>query len=284
MGGVGCLADSLWRGALAWRDVRIIGTVVGDGLQLLRELDRGVSSRVYLASDGKQVKALKLFKSDHAARAERELTIGSRLDHPHLNPVDSAVTVAGSPGVLMPYVPGERLSAWLLRGQPLALVLDAMARVADALAYLHGMGIVHRDVKPENVLVDKYGRAMLLDFDLSARIGADEPAVVAGTIAYLSPEQARAEPPTPAADLYGFGAMLYQALTGQVPFTGSVTEVLRAHAALVPALASTLRPELSVFDDLLASLLAKDPRLRPVDAASVASILGDAAEAAASQV
>src|SRR5690606_34674882 len=99
VGGVGCLADSLWRVALAWRDVRIIGTVVGDGLQLLRELDRGVSSRVYLASDGKQVKALKLFKSDHAARAERELIIGSRLDHPHLNPVDSAVTVAGSPGV-----------------------------------------------------------------------------------------------------------------------------------------------------------------------------------------
>src|SRR5690606_31307722 len=158
-----------------------------------------------------------------------------------------------------------------------------MARVADALAYLHGMGIVHRDVKPENVLVDKYGRAMLLDFDLSARIGADEPAVVAGTIAYLSPEQARAEPPTPAADLYGFGAVLDQALTGEVPVTGRVTEVLRAHAALVPALASTLRPELSGFVGLFASLLAKDPRLRPVDAASVAPILGDAAEAAASQ-
>lgn len=270
--------------ALALLDVRIIGTVVGDGLQVLRELDRGVSSRVYLASDGKVVKALKLFKRDHASRAERELAIGSQLDHPHLNPVDSAVTVEESPGVVMPFVPGERLIGWVQHGPPLSLVLVAMAGVADALAYLHDLGIVHRDVKPENVLVDKNGRAMLLDFDLSARAYANEPAVVAGTIAYLSPEQARAEPAAPGADLYGFGAMLYQALTGQVPFTGSVAEVLRAHAAEVPQRASTIRPELQVFDGLLDSLLAKDPRDRPADAATVADILRDAAAAAARQV
>ena len=278
------MADSHRQVALPLPHVRIIGTVVGDGLQVLRELDRGVSSRVYLASDGKVVKALKLFKKDHAARAERELAIGSHLDHPHLNPVDNALTVEGAPGVIMPFVPGERLSGWLLRGQPLPQVLTAMAGVAAALAYLHDLGIVHRDVKPENVLVDKNGRAMLLDFDLSARIGAKEPAVVAGTIAYLSPEQARAEPPAPGADLYGFGAMLYQALTGQVPFTGSVSEVLRAHAVDVPLRASAIRPTLQAFDGLLTSLLAKDPRHRPAAAAAVADILRDAAEVAASQV
>lgn len=265
-------------------DVRIIGTVVGDGLQVLRELDRGVSSRVYLASDGAVVKALKLFRAEHASRAERELAIGALFDHPHLNPVDSAVTVEGAPGVVMPFVPGERLIAWVQRGQPLHLILLALAGVADALAYMHDLGIVHRDVKPENVLVDKNGHARLLDFDLSARSGADEPPVVAGTIAYLSPEQARAEAPAPSADLYGFGAMLYQALTGQVPFTGTVAEVLRAHALEVPPAASALRPEAAVFDDLLASLLAKDPRERPADAAAVATTLRAEAESAASQV
>jgi serine/threonine protein kinase len=243
-----------------------------------------VSSRVYLASDGAVVKALKLFRQDHVARAERELAIGSQLDHPHLNPVDSAVSVDDSPGVIMPYVPGARLSSWAQSGQPLSLVLLALAGVADALAYLHDLGVVHRDVKPENVLVDKLGHARLLDFDLSARIGADEPPVVAGTIAYLSPEQARAAAPAPSADLYGFGAMLYQALTGQVPFTGTVAEVLQAHATEIPEQASAIRSELAPFDPLLASLLAKDPRKRPADAAAVAQTLRAEAEAAASQV
>ncbi|HET8985939.1 MAG TPA: serine/threonine-protein kinase [Trueperaceae bacterium] len=264
--------------------MRIIGTVVGDGLQVLRELDRGVSSRVYLASDGAVVKALKLFKKDHLARAERELAIGSQLDHPHLNPVDSAVTVDGAPGVVMPFVPGARLTSWVRSGQPLPLVLRALSGVADALAYLHDLGIVHRDVKPENVLVDKNGHSRLLDFDLCARIGADEPPVVAGTIAYLSPEQARAQTPAPSGDLYGFGVMLYQSLTGQVPFTGTVAEVLQAHATETPLRASAIRPDLAAFDALLASLLAKDPRQRPADAASVAATLRAEAEAAASQV
>lgn len=262
----------------------IIGSVVADGLQVLRELDRGVSSRVYLASDGAVVKALKLFRPEHTARAARELAIGSRLEHPHLNPVDAAVTVGEAPGVIMPLVHGARLSDWVARGQRQGAVLAALAGVADALAYLHDAGIVHRDVKPENVLVDRTGHAMLLDFDLAARMGEQEPLAIAGTIAYLSPEQARAEPPLPASDLYGFGAMLYQTLTGQVPFTGSVAEVLRAHAAEEPPRPSTLRPGLGALDALLLGLLAKDPDRRPADAASVAAALRAEADADAGQV
>lgn len=264
--------------------VGIIGTIVGDGLQVLRELDRGVSSRVYLVSDGSIVKALKLFRKAHAARAEREIAIGSTLDHPHLNPVDGAVTVDGAPGVIMPFVAGVRLTEWVQRGQSPSDTLTTLAGVADALGYLHAAGIVHRDVKPENVLVDRHGHARLLDFDLSARVGADEPAVVAGTIAYLSPEQARAERPTPGADLYGLGAMLYQAVTGQVPFTGTVEEVLRAHATEAPPRPSEIRRDAAPLDELLLALLAKDPAARPRSADAVAASLRAQAETAAGQV
>lgn len=244
---------------------------------MLRELDRGVSSRVYLASDGKRLAALKLFEPRNAARARRELAIGHGLEHPNLNPVTEAVEVDGRPGVLMPLVRGIRLTAWVAGGPSLERKLRAFAGVADALAHLHGQGIVHRDVKPENILVDKDDHVMLLDFDLAARVGERSPAAVAGTIAYLSPEQARAEPATPASDLYGFGALLYQALSGQVPFTGSVAEVLEAHAQQAPVRPSQLRAELRPFDELLLALLAKEPSRRPASAAEVSLKLRAAA-------
>jgi hypothetical protein len=81
--------------------VRIIGTRLAGGLQVLRELDRGVSARVYLASDGRRLAALKLFRVEDAWRAARELEVGHGLDHPHLNPVDEAVTVIGRPGLVL---------------------------------------------------------------------------------------------------------------------------------------------------------------------------------------
>lgn len=244
---------------------------------MLRELDRGVSSRVYLASDGKRLAALKLFAARNLARARRELEIGHGLEHPNLNPVTEALELGGQPGVLMPLVPGVRLTAWLGASTSIDTVLTTLAGVADALSHLHGLGVVHRDVKPENILIDKAAHATLLDFDLSTRIGEEAPASVAGTIAYLSPEQARAEPAAPAADLYSFGALLYQALTGQVPFTGSVPEVLAAHAKHAPARPSALRAELEPLDDLLLGLLAKRPADRPVSAAELALALRAAA-------
>jgi len=248
---------------------------------VLRELDRGVSSRVYLASDGKRLAAAKLFAPRNAQRARRELEVGQGLKHPNLNPVTEAFELNGHPGVLMPLVPGVRLTAWLASGQGIEQILSTLAGVADALSQLHSIGVVHRDIKPENILIGggpgRAPHATLLDFDLAVRIGEQAPPSVAGTIAYLSPEQARAEAARPAADLYSFGALLYQALTGQVPFTGSVPEVLSAHAKQEPLRPSVLRAELQPLDELLLGLLAKRPEDRPAGAAELATALRSAA-------
>jgi len=254
--------------------VRIIGTLLEGGLQVLRELDRGVSARVYLASDGKRLAALKLFRVEDSWRAARELEVGSALDHPHLNPIDESVVVLGRPALLMPLVLGVRYTRWADKGADVAQRLEALAGVADALAYLHAGGVVHRDVKPENVLVDARGHAKLLDFDLSARLGEPPGSTppIAGTLAYLSPEQARGAPATPASDVYGLGVVAYRAVTGQAPFTGDVDEVLKAHAALEPTPPSDLDPALAPFDDLVSRLLAKDQRARP-NAAEAAEAL-----------
>lgn len=254
--------------------MRIIGTRLAGGLQVLRELDRGVSSRVYLASDGSRLAALKLFREEDAWRAERELEVGRGLDHPHLNPVDGAVTVLGRPGVLMPLVLGVRYTRWADKGATLEQRLAALAGVARALAHLHEIGVMHRDVKPENILVDARGHAKLLDYDLATRVGvpARPGPAVAGTIAYLSPEQARGRPAQPASDVYGLGAVAYRALTGQAPFTGDVREVLKAHAESEPPAPSSVRPDLARFDDLVSSLMSKDASVRPTAAEAAESL------------
>jgi len=245
--------------------LRIIGTRLDGRLQVLRELDRGVSSRVYLASDGTRLAALKLYREQDEWRAQRELEVGEGLDHPHLNAVDGSVSVVGRPGVLMPLVLGLRYTRWADKGASLAQRLEALAGVALALSYLHERGIVHRDVKPENILVDGRGHAKLLDYDLATRIGAPGGSgpMIAGTIAYMSPEQARGQAALPASDIYGLGAVTYRAITGQAPFTGDAADVLRAHAEDDPPAPSAVRPGLERFDELVTRLLGKAPGSRP---------------------
>ena len=270
--------------ALSWAGVNVIGTRFGEGLQVLREIGKGAVARVYLVSDGRLAKAAKLFPPEYRQRAERELSIGHGLDHPHVNAVDSGVEVRGYPGVLMPLVTGERLGRWLAGRPGHAAFLRTMHGVLDGIRYLHGEGVVHRDLKPENILVDRHGNARLVDFDLAVRVGEPQPrATLAGTVAYLSPEQARGEAVTPASDLYAVGVILYWGLTGELPFTGSVGEVMAAHSKHTVPPPSQLDPALERYDPLLTRLLAKDPAARYPGAAealaALASVLDEAASA-----
>ena len=251
----------------------LIGTRLDDGDLVIREIGRGASAHVYLASNGVRVRALKLLPGGDHARARHEFTIAGDFDHPHVNRVDGVVDVLGRPGLLMPFVAGRRLQARHRTARGREAYLDAFEGLLAALAYLHDRGIVHRDVKPENVLVDAAGHARLVDFDLAVRLrSATRPGLV-GTIAYLSPEQARGEPALPASDVYAAGVMLYGAVTGEVPFSGTVDEVVTQHRDAPAAIPSAFDPDLEPLDALVAGMLAKRAEDRPLDGAAALAAL-----------
>jgi serine/threonine-protein kinase len=127
-------------------------------------------------------------------------------------------------------------------------------------------------VKPENILISRKQGAVLIDFDLALRVQAPRRGF-AGTVAFASPEQARGEPAVPASDLYAAGIILYRGLTGQVPFSGSVREVFRAHGAATPAPPSQFDARLAPYDALVTRLLAKQPGDRYQHAAEVLAAL-----------
>ena len=238
--------------------LHLLGKRFGD-FQLLRELSTGSVARVYLASDGRRVKAAKFFPPSHRNRAERELSFGGGLDHPNLNPVEALVEVEGNPGVTMPFLDGQRLGRWLQQRPRIETFLNRFMDLLRALGHLHGRGIIHRDVKPENIIVAE-GRAHLFDFDLSVRVGeSHRRRTLVGTVAYLSPEQARAAAVGPWSDLYSAGIILYRGLTGEVPFSGRAEEVVAAHRSVEPRPAREFDRSLEPFEPLLAKLLAKDP-------------------------
>jgi len=144
----------------------------------------------------------------------------------------------------------------------------AMAQILDALEFLHSRGIVHRDLKPNNVLVEPNGAVRLLDFGLASRMepnaALEASGAIVGTLGYLSPEQCRGEPATPASDLYALGCMMFQLLTGQLPFLGTPSQVIHAHTNRTPP---RVQRRVSGIPEDIAEicyrLLAKKPEERP---------------------
>jgi serine/threonine-protein kinase len=206
------------------------------------ELGRGGMGVVLKARDNtlRRSVALKVLRPDMAgeggrARLVREARLAAQLQHDHVVPVHAVLELPGGlPCVVMEYVAGPSLAQRVRTPPPLPPREAArlLAGVADALHTAHAAGLVHRDVKPGNILLDaQTGRARLGDFGVAREvIGATaltgEGALV-GTPAYMSPEQARGEPATAGSDVYGLGTTLYEALTGQAPFGGAAHMVLR---------------------------------------------------------
>ena len=230
-----------------------LALTLGDAYSLERELGGGGMSRVFVATEtalGRRV-VVKVLPEEMVGqvsleRFKREIALAARLQHPHIVPLLTAGDAGGLPYFTMPLVEGESLRARLARhGElPLSEAIRLLREIASALAYAHDRGIVHRDIKPDNVLLSG-GSAMITDFGVAKAISASSNSeggnttsmgVALGTPAYMSPEQASADPAVDhRADLYAFGVLAYELLTGQPPFAGRTPQgLLAAHVTEAP--------------------------------------------------
>ncbi|MER3555208.1 MAG: serine protease [Meiothermus sp.] len=250
--------------------VGLAGVTLEGRYKVIRPIARGALATVHLAFDVHGTPyALKVFPKGFEGRADREWRVGQMLRDPRINPVLARLSVpvehTEHPAVLLAYAPGARLSQW--RGDHPTQILRVFGQLLEALAHMHARGIVHRDIKPDNLVVDGTGEARLVDFDLSGPSGERfTQKVRLGTIAYIAPEQVRGHSPTFASDLYSAGVMLFWLVTGELPYMGEPVEVMQAHLdqpipPLVadPATKVELTLELEAF---VQQLMAKDPAER----------------------
>src|SRR5437660_5254843 len=228
---------------------------------------------VYLAEDqelGRRV-AIKLLDERHAQdeqfveRFRREAESAAGLSHPNVVSIYDRGEVEGTYYIAMEYLDGKTLKELIVqRGPtPVRVAIDYTRQILSALDFAHKNGIVHRDIKPHNVVVAPDGRLKVTDFGI-ARSGASqmtEAGSIIGTAQYLSPEQARGAPVDQRSDLYSVGIVLYEMLTGSVPFTGDTPlEIAMKHLSAVPEPPSAKRPEVPrALDLVVLRALAKDP-------------------------
>jgi len=256
---------------------------LGRGYRILRLLGRGGMGAVYLAREEslERLVAVKVLSHERGLdatsreRFRREARTAARLMHPNIVPLHAFGEADGMMYLVMGYVSGESLAARLARDARLGIgeARRIVAELAEALDHAHRQGVVHRDVKPDNVLIeDESGRALLADFGVAKALGAGgtmtQAGSVVGTPDYMSPEQAAGHLNVDGrSDLYSLGALAYALLAGRPPFDGDARAVLAKHLTQDPPPLRNLRPD--VPDDLAAAVgrcLAKDPAARWPDA------------------
>ena len=279
-----------------------VQTSLGSAYSIERELGGGGMSRTYVAMEqalSRRV-VVKVLSPELAAgvsveRFRREIMLAAKLQHPHIVPVLSSGDADGLPWFTMPYVEGESLRHRLSRGAlGIGEATGILRDVARALEFAHGHGVVHRDIKPDNVLLAG-SSATVTDFGIAkaitaARTGPEGATLtMAGTSigspAYMSPEQAAGDPNIDhRSDIYAFGCMAYELLAGRPPFIGSSpAKLLGAHLGETPRDVRELRVDVPpALADLVMRSLAKDPDHRPGQASDLVRVLDSVTSSGAS--
>ena len=272
------------------RQARELAAALGSQYEVIRRLGRGGMGAVYLAREpfldrevAVKVLPAELASGDARERFLREARTAARLSHPHIVPLHTFGQSGDLLFYVMGYVDGEPLEARLRRVGKLPpdearRIIDELS---DALDYAHRMGVVHRDVKPDNVLLDRHtGRAMLTDFGIAKQRAETrtltQAGMVVGTPHYMSPEQAAgANDVDGRSDIYALGVIAYRMLTGQLPFQGdTMQQVLSQHAVAVPVAPSKTDQTIPLeLDRVVMRALAKDPADRWATAAMIRQTL-----------
>ncbi len=221
---------------------------------------------------------------EYMRRFLREGEIASRLAHPHLVAVVDRGAIRGRPFLVTRYVKGQSLATHLGKGPlPTAVVARLVGHVGSALDELHRRALVHRDVKPANILLDEKGRAVLTDFGV-ARGAADstltKPGRVVGTVDYLAPEVIAGRQASPASDIYSLGCLAYEAAVGRPPYAcETVAQACVAHLQEPPPDPRALAADMGdAFAAALVTALAKEPSRRPATGTAYGRLLRTAAK------
>jgi serine/threonine protein kinase len=268
------------------------GTMVDERYQLERKIGSGGMADVWLAEDTELDRnvAIKILHDRFAQdkefvqRFQREAQSAAGLQHPNVVGIFDRGEFRDTYFIAMEYVDGPSLKDLVKGGMGTKDAIDFTRQILGAARFAHRKGIIHRDLKPQNVLIDDEGRARVADFGI-ARGGESSDITatgsVMGTAQYLSPEQAQGKPTTPRSDIYSIGVILYEALTGRVPFEGdSAVAVALKQVSEAPRRPSVINPDVPpALDAVVMRALAKDPDARFKDADAFLKAL-DAAERA----
>ena len=263
--------------------------------EIKRQIGRGAMGAVFEAYDSviERRVALKLLRvdlfeagqmQDVRARFKREAHSAGRLSHPHIVTIFDYGEHEGTPYIVMDFMQGKELGDMLDGGKrlPIAEVVRVMTQLLGALGYAHENGVVHRDIKPSNMFVLQDGSLKVVDFGV-ARVEASEltdTGAMIGTPAYMSPEQFLGLPVDARSDIFSCGVILYQLLTGDKPFTGSVTTIMQKVLRQEPVEPSALNPTLNhAWDLVVKRALAKKPEERFLSAKQFSEAVKAASEA-----